>query len=304
MDNIECYGQNAQTDANEEQESFGQSENPGENLPPKGKKPGFWKTVWRSLYPPVLYEMLMVLFLLLFTRIIRMAGGSDSLILRSSMWATGLAAAVMIPLGLFLIHRDNRKRQVSDVFSGKMTGRQVLWMILLGASLCYVLNLLVAILNISNLFPAYSQEYNDVMISNSFAVSILCGSILGPIAEEVVFRGLIHQRIRDAFGVVPAVICSAVLFGIFHGNMVQFIYAGLMGLFLSYFMEYFHSLVAPMLLHVFANLWSFVLAYFGMNWNNAGILILLNLVLILQILFVIFSIIWLITKHRRQKKGT
>lgn len=80
----------------------------------------------------------------------------------------------------------------------------------------------------------------------------LYASILAPIAEEVLFRGYVLRSLRP-FGKRFAIFGSAVLFGLFHGNLLQTPYAILMGLILGYVtVEY--SIVWAVLLHMFNNL--------------------------------------------------
>jgi membrane protease YdiL (CAAX protease family) len=77
-------------------------------------------------------------------------------------------------------------------------------------------------------------------------------SILAPVWEELLFRGVILRKLQ-LFGKRFAVLCSAVLFGLFHGNLLQTPYAILIGLVLGYVtVEY--SIIWAMALHMFNNL--------------------------------------------------
>lgn len=58
-------------------------------------------------------------------------------------------------------------------------------------------------------------------------------SIAAPIVEEILFRGFI-QRSLLPFGKKFAIFASALLFGMFHGNLIQTPYAFLVGLVLGY----------------------------------------------------------------------
>ena len=76
-------------------------------------------------------------------------------------------------------------------------------------------------------------------------------AIFAPIFEEVLFRGLILRNLLP-YGKKFAIVCSAFLFGIFHGNLVQSPYAFIVGLVLGYAaVEY--GLVWAVVLHVFNN---------------------------------------------------
>lgn len=73
-----------------------------------------------------------------------------------------------------------------------------------------------------------------------------------PIVEELIFRGFVQQTLKP-YGKKFAILGSAILFGLFHGNLFQSPYAFLVGLVLGYTaMEY--SIAWAMLLHMVNNL--------------------------------------------------
>ena len=77
------------------------------------------------------------------------------------------------------------------------------------------------------------SEYMDVLLSDGLlpAVSI---AVAGPLAEELMFRGVIQTRLEQAMPVWAAVVLQAVLFGVAHGTPVQMAYAFLIGLALGF----------------------------------------------------------------------
>ncbi len=80
----------------------------------------------------------------------------------------------------------------------------------------------------------------------------LYASILAPISEELIFRGVILRALRP-YGKKFAIFGSAFLFGLFHGNLLQTPYAFLMGLLLGYVtVEY--SVLWAVAVHMFNNL--------------------------------------------------
>lgn len=80
----------------------------------------------------------------------------------------------------------------------------------------------------------------------------LYASLLAPVSEEILFRGLI-QRSLMPFGKRFAIFCSAFTFGLFHGNLIQTPYAFLVGLVLGYVAAEY-SIGWAMLLHMINNL--------------------------------------------------
>ena len=62
---------------------------------------------------------------------------------------------------------------------------------------------------------------------------VIYACFLGLFMEELLFRGMILKRARR-FGDRTAVAFTAVLFGLMHGNLLQFFYAAAIGLILGY----------------------------------------------------------------------
>lgn len=81
---------------------------------------------------------------------------------------------------------------------------------------------------------------------------VICTGILAPIMEEFLFRKLLIDRTR-AFGELPAILVSALLFGLFHQNFSQFFYAFGIGIVLGYLYCRTGSYLMTTLLHMVFN---------------------------------------------------
>lgn len=104
-----------------------------------------------------------------------------------------------------------------------------------------------------NQFGLSSMYVLEKISGASYTFSMfLYSSVLAPIAEELLFRGYVLRSLRP-FGKRFAVWGSAILFGLFHGNLLQTPYAILMGLILGYVtVEY--SIGWAVMIHLFVNL--------------------------------------------------
>lgn len=137
------------------------------------------------------------------------------------------------------------------------------WMIaVISVAVAIGLNNILLILNIAKYSKAY-QEAAEMLYSPPFMVQILYAGILMPVVEELVFRGAIFKLLRRWIAFSWAMLISAVLFGLYHGNLVQFIYASLCGMLLAYLYEKFGSIKAPILAHMTANLTACIMTEFG-----------------------------------------
>ena len=119
--------------------------------------------------------------------------------------------------------------------------------------------------------------------------------ILPPIVEETIFRGLILQYLgRAGAGFVVANLIQAVLFGVFHMNLVQGIYTALLGFLLGWLAYRYDSILVPMLLHAIFNLFGTVLVDLESRFLPDIVLTLIILVsvplLIVTILMIHFGV--------------
>ena len=81
-----------------------------------------------------------------------------------------------------------------------------------------------------SLFGAVSGNPVEALTVNQPVLPrLLLGAIIGPLVEEYVFRKQLIDRMHP-YGGKLAVVISAVLFGLFHGNFSQFFYAFTVGL--------------------------------------------------------------------------
>lgn len=177
---------------------------------------------------------------------------------------TALSALCTIPLFVLMIRKDNKARTKNG--TDKRPLRFWLLLICAGISLTIFLNGILMISGLMGMSESY-QETAQLLYAPSFPVQLVCVGLVVPIAEELLFCGLIYQRLRDFTCVFVAILLSAAFFGVFHGNLVQGIYGFCAGLFLAYACEKFHTIAASILVHMVMNITSCVLTqYDGFVW--------------------------------------
>lgn len=87
-----------------------------------------------------------------------------------------------------------------------------------------------------------------------FLLSVIGYGLLAPFAEEVCFRGILYGYFSKWMKAPVAIAISALLFGLYHVNPVQGIYAALMGAVMALLVWLTGSLGASMLFHMTSNL--------------------------------------------------
>ena len=117
------------------------------------------------------------------------------------------------------------------------------------------------------ILPEAGNKYIELMESAGLsgevsAVMVLYACILGPIVEELCFRGLCFRFAREKLPFWIANVMQALMFGFFHMNLVQGIYTFALGLLLGYLVEKTGNLLVPIVLHILYNSVSGVLGIF------------------------------------------
>ena len=185
--------------------------------------------------------------------------------------------AIIYREGVGTYWKENTKR-----LSGACFG----WTILLTVAMQHATSLVFVFFQLVS--PETLQEYNSMVegagitqFSFLWAVSTL---LLPPLTEEIIFRGLIMRYLRRAGACfVLANLLQAVLFGIFHQNLIQGVYAALLGFLLGYLAWRYDSLLVPIFMHFLYNLFGTVVVdlenAFLPEWTT-GILMILSVPLL------------------------
>lgn len=177
------------------------------------------------------------------------------------MTLTAVATAATLVIGAFWYRRYQPEGDFSlrELCSGKF----VLAMGCLGLSL----QLLVSVC-LNTLYPvlphSLTDQYNNLMeslLGGNVWLSVFVTVILAPLAEEFLFRGVTLQKARNLMSFGAANVLQAVLFGLYHMNLIQGVYAFVLGMVLGFTANYFHSIWASVLLHAFVNASAEVLGF-------------------------------------------
>ncbi len=107
-------------------------------------------------------------------------------------------------------------------------------------------------------FDQYGHVVESILNENILFV-LLYTAAIAPIAEELVFRGLILHKARRTVSFWGANILQAVFFGLYHQNMIQGIYATVIGLLLGLVYRKYNTISAPIVLHILINASAFII---------------------------------------------
>ena len=183
---------------------------------------------------------------------------------------TTLIAICTLPFLIRMYKTD--KREVPEWWEKKrnLNTKTVIMIIILAISVCIAANNFILLSGMTSRDAAY-LETAEIIYKSSMIVQFLGLGVIVPVMEEMVYRGLLYRRMREYLPMTFSLIGSALLFGIYHGNSVQLIYAAVIGVFLAYVFEIFRTVKVSVLFHIVANLTSVLCTWMGVfDWifNN------------------------------------
>lgn len=134
------------------------------------------------------------------------------------------------------------------------------WSLCAGISSIFMIDFLMSVLTF---LPNWMEQTFDMLQSGW--LGILCIAVLGPILEELLFRGAITKVLLKKYSPVKAILISGLIFGIFHINPVQVVGACLSGFLFAWLYYRTGSLIACILIHILNNSLS---VYLNLNYPD------------------------------------
>lgn len=214
-----------------------------------------WR-IWEVLYPVGIYFVVTNLAM-------AMVGAVWKLTNENYMAQQIIATAVAFPFLYSFCRRNPAPVWMGEVCSGpeesgggqSRASGQLLRGIALAAAVALAglaLNNLIGYTGLKERSQSY-REVADAFYGGSLWLEIPGSCLLIPVMEELLYRGIVYHRLRSWMKAGLAVPVSALIFGAMHFNLVQFIYAGCIGMLLALVMEH-SGLLAAMGAHMLTNL--------------------------------------------------
>ncbi len=158
--------------------------------------------------------------------------------------------------GVALIGLRISKISVSSLFQTKdLTAPRMLSYVFIAIGLqlaCGWLSVLITNLLSAAGVTAYEADFSTTTEVKSVVLMAIYTCIIAPVTEELFYRGFLMKnlsRVSQRFGIMA----SAVIFGLAHQNISQFVLAFVVGVFMGYLTVKHNSLVPSIIAHVAVN---------------------------------------------------
>ncbi len=200
--------------------------------------------------------------------------GGDFLFVRNAEGAlealTGNGAVIVSTLGfiagaasIFNIAKKTLAKAAEDM---KLThikeepGKSYLLMGAAAVGLAIGFNVLLELTGVIDNSEVY-EAVAEAQYAAILPLGLVSFGLITPIAEELLFRGIIYNCVRRYLKPIAAMVMSAALFAMYHGNSVQGIYAFVMGCLMVYAYEYFGDFRMPVAVHMISNVLIYCISY-------------------------------------------
>lgn len=220
---------------------------------------------------------------------------AEKIYMEQLLGINGIGNLLILFLSGRFYRNDERVRREVHMLDENSTPFRVLdgfFLLFIGASLSIIVNLALSVFGTLIHLEEYSDSMNQILEGKSILILLFWVGIIGPMTEELIFRWLVFLRIRDRLPLYASAILSGVIFGIYHGNLAQFVYATILGVVFALTVEWTGSIWSSFFLHAGANIFSILFSEYGQRllyqMGNAaflGFLFLFFLILLVGISF-------------------
>ena len=167
--------------------------------------------------------------------------------MNDTMQTTIIAAIVLFPL-IILYRSKNLHRETSK---NKPKWSIYLLVAFMGIILNGFFSYLMELLRITERFSNVAQ---DNLLSGQLIVQLLGLGVLIPITEELLFRGLFYSYLKKYMPWQAAMLLGAFVFAVYHGNMIQIIFAFPMGIIITLLYQKWNAITIAIVFHAASNL--------------------------------------------------
>lgn len=200
-------------------------------------------------------------------------------------------SAIICIIVFYRWYTRQMKNECNSIVKVKMKLKHVLLLILLGIGLqvgiSFLMNLIAMVK--PNLFNNYGLILEQLG-GGTTIVSFIYIGIIAPISEELIFRGVLLNKAKVVLPIFWANVLQGFLFGLYHMNIIQGIYAFIIGMFLGSICIGLKSIYAAVVLHVIINLCGLLLGQMTINEQYQTPLVFSGIIII-SIIGIIFSMI-------------
>lgn len=253
------------------------------------------------LFLPFVVSLFVVIFLMLFM--------GESFTTSFVYVILNLTISQVVFLAIYFIYKNKTKTSFKALKVNRISKKQVLIVVLIGL-IC-----VVCLTPLANVFEGILASLGHASVGLTFEVDsvwkfalvFFALAILAPMSEEIIFRGVIFNGLREKGGKF-AVLISGLFFMLMHLSINQCFYQLIMGFVLGLLVLYTNSIVSSFLVHFINNAGVLLINYIIPSLSTTNYLS-LTYILVAVALFIVavfalyFSFKWLKSQRQEENKA-
>lgn len=169
-----------------------------------------------------------------------------------------VVAGVLTVLTFIILFKFRKKKPLAEMGITKIQFKSIPFLTVLGFTLNMLVSLVISVIPFPESWVESYIESTASITEAGLIITLITTLICAPIVEEITFRGLIYSRLSSGMPMFAAMLISSWIFGVAHGNIIQMLYAALLGYIICYIRIKYNSLSAAILVHFGFNLFSVV----------------------------------------------
>jgi len=222
--------------------------------------------IWRALYPPLIF-----IGVSYFTSMIVFAVSASLIDYYNEIDWSDATEAVFIEYGnyfnlityvvciiIFALMWSKMKENLPVYESGNLKSTTSILTVAMFVGLNCTIVAFLEITNLIIVFPSFG-EVAEVLLGGSFIIRVVSLGIAVPVFEELLFRGIVLNRLLSWLPKWAAVLIGSALFGLIHFNLLQGLLTFGLGIVFSLLYLRYRSIWIPIVAHAAFNLANVIL---------------------------------------------
>ncbi len=203
-----------------------------------------------------------------------------------------LISSIVTVLIFLIIYAIRKKKLTEEILLKKTKPMNMVIAVLIGTSVWLFNSGILVLLQLNGLLMEQFQGMNEILnplTEGNLFIMVLTIGIVAPFAEEFLFRGVIYRTLSKNISIPVTIIIQGVLFGIYHANLIQGVYASLLGIIFGFITHKTQSLWPAIIAHMTNNTIAVIIpAVMGDIFNTTSCMIFVIIGLIGTIITIFF----------------
>lgn len=185
-------------------------------------------------------------------------------------------------LAFIIIYSYTKKGLIKRCKFKSFNFKYLIYIVILILGVSFFIDTIINIINSNSNIYFKAQEL--LLRSNNSLLGILITVIIIPILEEIIFRGIVFNEIRDKINIKASIIFQALIFCICYMDLVQGLYAFILGVVLGYIYKVTNSLWCNIIAHILFNIFGGFLIPLVLSFT--GVYKVLNMILGISLMLI------------------